>query len=657
MANDKPTTGGAGYIPSASSPEDIKKMLNFFGTYFLKGLGAVGQLMTAPLTQPDPMSMPYKSKKQLDQEKAIQTEKDRQVGTVMSYLSPLNYGVSLATGNGWDPISGEEQIALWEPYQQALARGAELYTIGKTVKGIKKGVTAAYDHFNQPKLPLIEPPANPEHFRFVDFDYSDYWTPIEYTEETIQPKYPYPKYKPIREPKAPKKFNNPQVSEHPGVQLRSLMKGSPLEAQVDKWGNIKVQVLRQYFGEPSKLGRGRSALERRIVNEVLDSYGNVNKVNFNRLKQDVFYKLLKFQETSTYPTSMFHSTKAGRVGYHNISYSDARDRYKFVLLNEFPERFTINGKLDIIDNTTGKVLEPEDFEQYKSLIPYYVNEDDVHLSTSDIPVIDMKYRKYLGQVNNIPSRSLGENTVFALSDEPDVLYVGDMNSAWATRPNKTLSPNADTNTKIAYAANKLAVGRILNGIRNARKNGTSYKHLIEQLEHLDFEYPLPMLDWQLPYLKRTFFRRQVQAALNTAAKYNKTKVRFPTEETLAKLSPPNMIADPRAKQLSQVYKRFKANADNMAQLYGEDSPQYKSAKALADRAFNDGKKAAAEKVISTGSQLKVSRFNNIPKILKQLLPENETRIVTDRYGNTWIEVDIPWNYHYTEQMFKKGGKL
>jgi len=29
----------------------------------------------------------------------------------MSYLSPLNYGVALATGNGLDPIAGEEEIA------------------------------------------------------------------------------------------------------------------------------------------------------------------------------------------------------------------------------------------------------------------------------------------------------------------------------------------------------------------------------------------------------------------------------------------------------------------------------------------------------------------------------------------------------------------
>jgi len=62
MANDKHTTGGAGYIPEASSPEAIKNMANFFGTYFLKGLGVLGQIMIAPLTQPDPISGAYKSR-------------------------------------------------------------------------------------------------------------------------------------------------------------------------------------------------------------------------------------------------------------------------------------------------------------------------------------------------------------------------------------------------------------------------------------------------------------------------------------------------------------------------------------------------------------------------------------------------------------------
>jgi len=61
----------------------------------------------------------------------------------MTWVSPLNYGAALATGNGLNARKGGEEIEKLEPWQQALLRGTELYVGPKAVKGVGKGVKAA----------------------------------------------------------------------------------------------------------------------------------------------------------------------------------------------------------------------------------------------------------------------------------------------------------------------------------------------------------------------------------------------------------------------------------------------------------------------------------------------------------------------------------
>jgi hypothetical protein len=55
----------------------------------------------------------------------------------MTWVSPLNYGAALATGNGLNARKGEEEVASWSPAWQALGRAAELYVGPKAVKGVK----------------------------------------------------------------------------------------------------------------------------------------------------------------------------------------------------------------------------------------------------------------------------------------------------------------------------------------------------------------------------------------------------------------------------------------------------------------------------------------------------------------------------------------
>ena len=117
--------------------DNLSKAANYVGKYILKGLGAFGKIMTAPLTGgpqgPTTVVLP-KTKKQLDAERKIREIQEQQIGKVSTWLSPLNYGTALTTGNGLNAKKGEEEVASWSPAWQAIGRVAELYVGPKMVK-------------------------------------------------------------------------------------------------------------------------------------------------------------------------------------------------------------------------------------------------------------------------------------------------------------------------------------------------------------------------------------------------------------------------------------------------------------------------------------------------------------------------------------------
>ena len=122
------------------TPENLSRAANYVGNYILKGLGAFGKIMTAPLTGgpqgPSTVILP-KTKEQLDAERKLRETQEQQIGKTMTWVSPLNYGAALATGNGLNARKGEEEVASWSPAWQAVGRLGELYVGPKAVKGVK----------------------------------------------------------------------------------------------------------------------------------------------------------------------------------------------------------------------------------------------------------------------------------------------------------------------------------------------------------------------------------------------------------------------------------------------------------------------------------------------------------------------------------------
>jgi hypothetical protein len=55
----------------------------------------------------------------------------------MTWVSPLNYGTALVTGNGLNARKGQEIVETWSPAWQAIGRAGELYVGPKAIKGVK----------------------------------------------------------------------------------------------------------------------------------------------------------------------------------------------------------------------------------------------------------------------------------------------------------------------------------------------------------------------------------------------------------------------------------------------------------------------------------------------------------------------------------------
>lgn len=133
--------GGPIHYSRTITPDNLSKAANYVGEYVLKGLGTFGKIMAAPFVQQGPTSATiYKSKKQLAKERAIEQKSEEQLGKTMTWISPLNYGAALATGNGLNARKGEEKVASWSPAWQAVGRLSELYVGPKVVKGVKAPV-------------------------------------------------------------------------------------------------------------------------------------------------------------------------------------------------------------------------------------------------------------------------------------------------------------------------------------------------------------------------------------------------------------------------------------------------------------------------------------------------------------------------------------
>ena len=135
------------YYSRTQTPENLSKAANKAGEWFLQGMGKVGEILNGIITsgattdfgQTSPFVMSSMKERKAIQKgrQKTQDKVNEKIAQGMTWVSPLNYGTALVTGNGLNAKKGQEIVENWSPAWQAIGRAGELYVGPKAIKGVK----------------------------------------------------------------------------------------------------------------------------------------------------------------------------------------------------------------------------------------------------------------------------------------------------------------------------------------------------------------------------------------------------------------------------------------------------------------------------------------------------------------------------------------
>lgn len=429
-----------------------------------------------------------------------------------------------------------------------------------------------------------------------------------------------------------------KVANYPGWQLKSLMKGSPLERQLSKNGTININSLMAQVNKASKI-------EKEVINKVLQKkFAGQKVINYNSLKKATQDELItyerKYDAKSMIPTMT--TEKMGAYGGDRLG-----------IIKDFKDVPDGIGGLVTTWNRELPVL----FKQF----------------TFETPKISVGSRKhYSGQ-------PIGHTRTFINQQEPRILHVMESQSDWAQ--GKLESPYKGSSR---YLNDPREYKRFIDGherlLKEMKENPSEYQDGAIAQQEANIAHHKRVLeqilngnnDIQIKYLHDNYLQRQLQENLRYAAENGQTKMRYPTSETAAKIQGykkqrvPNPIRDLE----TELYKQLNKMCEKYLNSH-EPELRYMSSQEIKLELKNNvpGVSELLEKLdqlrniptnvysYSPEHQTILKKYADFPKLFQKLYKGQNVRTVTDAKGNTWYEVDVPKGYLNREWQFKLGGKL
>lgn len=394
-----------------------------------------------------------------------------------------------------------------------------------------------------------------------------------------------------------------------GWQLKSLMQGSKIEKQLSKDGTVAVSNLRNTM-------KDASGVEKEIVEKVLsEKFAGQTKVNYVDLKHAVQEELPVYQQEHTHA---YEDYGLGNIGYSYDKYVRGSITVGD-LEREFPGRFvtTRDPFFKITDTKTGKVLQSqEDLDEYVDLIN---SRNNVQLDTYTFSSPRIPY----GNNRHYAPNTLGHSRTFISNEEPDVMHVMESQSDWGQQYKNLHKAYGSSNDKI----------------------------------HAE-------------YLSKNWESRQIQENMMHASNKGLTKMRYPTEETAAKIEGYSKIKrPPHNSVLKQLRDDIKQKTSQL-NIESEVGINYEGGisgmsyhKALRDPALPDEIKQMIRKynqlseeyIYPEEYQTILRKYSEFPKKFKKIYKNQEVREVTDSKGNTWYEVDVPKDIRKRERAYSITG--
>lgn len=441
-------------------------------------------------------------------------------------------------------------------------------------------------------------------------------------------------------------------------QIRSLIKGSPLEKQLSKDGTISVKQLQAYIGKNDVPKQ-----DKYLIQQVLDNHISEKHLDYNQLRKEVSDMIPKY----------------------NISYADVENNLTYMMYEKYGlDRlgYEIEKDLDIAGNrvyrTPGIKTKTVIFES---------------------PGLKGNTKHYKGSQYD-PS---GHGRMFTTEEEPDVLYVIEDQSDHGQSRYYDIDGNEYTQDLFTrkFPGEDPKIGRarekeFLSPMQIYMKDSHQRRQLQENLKHAaengytKVRYPTSetaakiedytKIQKEVPYSEeeRKMFPqnrelvKQKEIELNRNALINSIKIyskRFPNDlqaqkvfnhiENSFTLNPNKYTFDDlEARWMNDAVEKFEnpevfhaiidahtSEADVAFQSFTTQHPYYGEYKTVFD--------------YPPEHQTILKKYDDFPKQYQKLFKGSEIRTFTDSKGNTWYEVDVPQSYldGTAEIIFKTGGRL
>lgn len=272
------------------------------------------------------------------------------------------------------------------------------------------------------------------------------------------------------------------INNYPGFQLKSLMKGNALEKQLSKVGTISVNSVLAHIKKASEF-------EQKLIKKVLDEkFKGQKNISYNELRQAVQDELIPYERTPQAKWSIYGMDK---LGYQVEKIHDGA-----------------GGLVEYVPNVPTNTFT---FNSYK------------------IPK---------GNANHYSPNTLGHFRTFINPNNRSILNVLESQSDWAQHSIPVSLQMTMQNTKYDIKMLEKLLSKIQSGkIQDEFINEDNVLKLLKQRKKTydDIQRKQQSYTPHENYLRENYMRKQLYEIIKYASENKHSKLRFPTEETAAKI--------------------------------------------------------------------------------------------------------------------------
>lgn len=429
--------------------------------------------------------------------------------------------------------------------------------------------------------------------------------------------------------------NKPFIRPLPGPHLQSTMRGASIEKLIAPDGTVHVNQLKKYFSNASNV-------DKEIVMPILEELPTNSRVLYNQLRENIQKKLGKFDIKYT---SKYSDVGLPRIGREEATHyvtdangemievpiDESSDKVKTVLFNADPQYYGLGSKKHFEESPLGHVRSMVTAEEPKI---YHILE-----SQSD------KYQHFSPK-----------------------LKLQQVRLQYPFGP-KVLGPEEETGLTFNEASVRYEPAIV-------GKPSLKVKDVPEEAWRSITNNDLDLWDLEIPStpqeigLSKFWEERQLVEAINDAVKNGQTTVRFPVDETAAKIEGYGQAMNPvtidysieELPELNSVGRLRNNEKAEHVTLRREALLDWENGKPVSQK-YIDFLRKMAKKYSTKGRKAEfedvLQHYRMFPKRLKNIGIDNYS-IVKDPKGIEWYQFNIPDSYlngTAEYRAFKNGGIL